>query len=76
MIGSCPKKLEEQLAHALAILKEAIEEFASLFQQPLPPLAPRPALMLAGVSSHYLLEHGVWSFKHRMKLTSRSSNAG
>ena len=64
MIKSCPEKLEEQLAHALAILKEAIEEFASSFQQPIPPLLPKPALMLAGAvtSSIYLLEHAVWSF--------------
>lgn len=64
MIESCPENLEEQLAHALAILKEAIEEFASSFPQPIPPLVPRPALILAGVvaSSVYLLEHAVWSF--------------
>src|ERR1700734_1109827 len=61
---SCPEKLEEQVVHALAILKEAIEEFAPSFQQPMPPLVPRPALMLAGViaSSVYLLEHAIWSF--------------
>lgn len=64
MIKSCPENLEEQLAHALAILKEAIEEFASSFRQPIPSLLPRPALILAGVvtSSIYLLEHAVWSF--------------
>lgn len=64
MIKACPEKLEEQLTPALAILKEAIEEFASSFQQPMPPLVPRPAFMLAGVlaSSIYLLEHVVWSF--------------
>jgi len=64
VIKSCPEKLEEQLAHALAIMKEAIEEFASSFRQPMPSLLPRPALMLAGVvtSSVYLLEHAVWSF--------------
>ncbi|KAF8798958.1 hypothetical protein BYT27DRAFT_7122106 [Phlegmacium glaucopus] len=64
VIKSCPKKLEDQLAHALNILREAIEEFASSFQQPMAPLVPRPALILAGViaSSIYLLEHAVWSF--------------
>jgi hypothetical protein len=64
VIKSCPERLEEQLTHALAILEEAIEEFASSFRQPMPSLLPRPALMLAGVvtSSIYLLEHAVWSF--------------
>jgi len=64
VILSCPEKLEEQLTHALGILKEAIEEFASSFQQPMPLLLPRPALLLAGVvtSSIYLLEHAIWSF--------------
>ena len=64
MIKSCPEKLEEQLAHALALLKEANEEFALSFRQPMPSLLPRPALMLAGVvsTSIYLLEHAVWSF--------------
>ena len=64
MVESCPERIEEQLAHALAILKEAIEEFASSFQQPVQPLVSRPALTLAGVvtSSVYLLEHVVWSF--------------
>ena len=64
MINSCPETLEEQLADALAPLKEAIEEFALSFLQPMPSLLPRPALMLAGIvaSSIYLLEHAVWSF--------------
>ena len=64
MLKSCPEKLEEQLTRALAILKEAIEEFSSSFRQPMPSLLPRPALMLAGVvtSSVYLLEHAIWSF--------------
>ena len=64
MIKSCPEKLEEQKTHALAILKEAIEEFSSSFRQPMPSLLPRPAFMLAGMitSSIYLLEHAVWSF--------------
>jgi hypothetical protein len=64
VIKSCPEKLEEQLVHALPILKDAIEEFASSFRQPMPSLLPRPALILAGVvtSSLYLLEHAVWSF--------------
>jgi hypothetical protein len=64
VIESCQKKLEEQLAPRLAILKEGIEEFVSSFQQPMPPLVSRPALILTGVvaSSIYLLEHVVWSF--------------
>ncbi|KAF8903126.1 acyl-CoA dehydrogenase/oxidase [Gymnopilus junonius] len=64
--NTCPSTLQSQLSSSLSVLKVAIQEFATSYERPLPPLIPRPALMLAGAiaSGVYLLEHAIWSHKN------------
>ncbi|KAF8158133.1 acyl-CoA dehydrogenase/oxidase [Crassisporium funariophilum] len=63
VIASCSSDIRVQIAPELDILKEAIKELAPSYNQPMQPLVPRPALMLAGAitSCVYLLEHAIWA---------------
>ena len=63
MISSAPSDLQENLQKPLDLLKNALEELCTAYTLPLPPLIPRPALMLVAsiASSVYILEHAIWS---------------
>ena len=63
MISSAPSDLQENLQKPLDLLKNAVEQLRTAYTQPLPPLIPRPALVLVAsiASSVYLLEHAIWS---------------
>ncbi|EDR13367.1 uncharacterized protein LACBIDRAFT_292578 [Laccaria bicolor S238N-H82] len=63
VISSAASDLQEIIQRPLDLLKNALEELRTAYTQPLPPLIPRPALMLVAsiASSVYLLEHAIWS---------------
>ncbi|KAK1232055.1 hypothetical protein PQX77_004814 [Marasmius sp. AFHP31] len=62
VVSSCPPELEQLLQ--ITALVEGLNRLSSAYQHPIPPLMPRPALMLMGytTSSLFLLEHAIWSF--------------
>ncbi|TDL23313.1 hypothetical protein BD410DRAFT_787656 [Rickenella mellea] len=67
ILSSCPTTLHQDISLALATLRTVLTEIIGVFSQPdaLPPLVPRPALMLFShvTASLYLLEHAIWSHK-------------
>lgn len=52
---------------SFTLLEQALAELQTTYNKPIPPLVPRPALMLVGsiASSIYLLEHSIWSHNQK-----------
>ncbi|KAK2465325.1 hypothetical protein APHAL10511_002679 [Amanita phalloides] len=63
IMSSCPAELKVHLSLSLSLIRQAVEELVTSYQQPISPLVPRPALILLGhvACSVYLLEHAIWS---------------
>jgi len=63
VIDSAPPSLAEKTGKAIETVKISLQTLAQSYRLPLPPLLPRPALMLMGTitSAVYLLEHAIWA---------------
>lgn len=63
-ISACPPDLEQDISLSLEIIRLALEELVRSYQHPIPPLVPRPALILLGhlACCVYLFEHAMWSY--------------
>ncbi|KAF8349432.1 hypothetical protein F5887DRAFT_1059662 [Amanita rubescens] len=63
-ISTCPADLQQDLSLSLEIVRLALEELVTSYKHPIPPLVPRPALILLGhiACCLYLLEHAIWSY--------------
>ncbi|KDQ62343.1 hypothetical protein JAAARDRAFT_203500 [Jaapia argillacea MUCL 33604] len=66
IITSCPASLHGTLEKPLNLLKAALADVSTVYSHPIPPLLPRPALLLVAqiATSIYLLEHALWSFNN------------
>ncbi len=63
-MSACPVDLQQDISLSLEIIRLALEELVTSYKHPIPPLVPRPALILLGhiACSVYLLEHAIWSY--------------
>ena len=65
VLASCTPELEvaNALGPALDALRAALDDLTSAYTAPIPPLVPRPALILLShiACSTFLLEHAVWA---------------
>ncbi|KAJ3555110.1 hypothetical protein NM688_g2757 [Phlebia brevispora] len=65
IMASCPFALQRQVESSLLDLQAAIQAVENAYQAPMPPLLPRPALILFSyvTSALCLLEHASWAHR-------------